>query len=167
MPPEYLTIARITAPHGMRGEVKAEILSDFPERFGQLRYVFVGPKYDRMAVVFAQRHRRGALFRLEGIDTIEQAEALRGKLVQVPVAEAPALAEDQFYWHQIIGLVVEDTAGNSIGRVVDILRTGVNDVYLVDADGKEVLIPAIEDVVKKVDLARGRMIVELMPGLLD
>ncbi len=169
MPPEYLIIARTVSPHGVRGEVNVQVLSDFPERFKQIKQVFLGPTYLRKVVLHAQQAGRKALFRFEGIDTVEQAETLRGLLVQVPLTEATALTKDEFYWHQIVGLEVEDTAGNKLGRLVDILRTGANDVYVVDpGEGKkEVLIPAIEDVVKQIDLVGERMIVEPLPGLLD
>ncbi|MDP8924524.1 MAG: ribosome maturation factor RimM [Chloroflexota bacterium] len=110
---------------------------------------------------------RGAqvVLRLEGIADREAAEALRGWLVQVPEDEAWKLPKGQYYWHQIIGLVVVTRDGRRLGTVADILETGANDVYVVRREGTDLLLPAIKDVVKEISPERGEMLVELLPGM--
>ena len=163
----YLAIARITGPSGVKGEVKAQILSDFPERFARLRVVFVGDKLTSREVLSSRVRKRMVYLRLKGCDTVEAAEELRGQIVRIPVSEAVPLPEDHYYWHQIIDLEVWTTGGEYVGKIVDILERPANDVYVVEGERGEVLLPAIEDVVKRVDLENRRMIIEPLPGLLD
>jgi len=151
-------------PHGLRGEVRVQILTDFPERFGLLKTVYVGEDHSPM-VVEDQRVLGGrAVLKLEGIDHLPEAEELRGLLIHIPVGEAMALEEDQYYVHQIVGLEVWTREGEYLGRVAEVLETGSNDVYVV-RDGEEILIPALSDVILDVDLEKGRVEVQLMKGL--
>ena len=103
--------------------------------------------------------------KLAGVDDREAAEALRGATIEVPLEQAVRLPPGSYYWHQLIGLAVETKRGESLGRLVDILTTGSNDVYVVRDDARELLLPAIRDVIREVDLENGRMVVELLPGL--
>jgi 16S rRNA processing protein RimM len=111
------------------------------------------------------RGRPEVILKLGEVTDRDAAEGLRGLLVQVPESEAWKLPRGRFYWHQILGLRVVTTAGDEIGTVAEILETGANDVYVVRGDGGERLIPAITQVVKWINPARGEMLVELMPGL--
>ena len=96
------------------------------------------------------------------------AETLRGLEMYVSLGSAPPLPEGTYYQWQILGLLVVTGSGESLGKVVEILETGANDVYVVRGEGgQELLLPAIEDVVKEVDLEGGRMTVALLPGLLN
>jgi 16S rRNA processing protein RimM len=107
------------------------------------------------------------VLKLEGIDDRTTAESLRGALVSVPIEAAVKLPPGEYFWHEIIGLRVEDGAGRPLGRVVEILETGSNDVYVVRSPDRELLLPAIKDVVRGIDRERGTMRVELLPGLGD
>jgi 16S rRNA processing protein RimM len=112
-------------------------------------------------------HSRGVALVL-GLDAVadrEAADALRGWLVQVPEDEAWKLPKGQYYWHQIIGLVVVTVEGRRLGTVADILETGANDVYVVKREGEDLLLPAIKDVIKEIAPERGEMVVELLPGM--
>lgn len=142
-------------------------LTDFPERFAEMKTVLVGEGHRRYRILGARQHRGLVLLRLRGVDDADAAEALRGEVLRVPIAEAVALGEDQYFWYQIIDLEVVTTAGKSLGKIVDIIKTGANDVYVVRGTRGELLIPAIEDVVRAVDLGAGRIVVELIPGLVD
>ncbi len=160
----YIAVGRIRRPYGVRGEVKVQFLTDFPERFRDLKTVYIdGEPYT------IERRRftgDGILLKFAGIDTPEAAAFLRNRLVEVPVSEAVPLPPNTYYYFQILGLEAVTTAGEVLGQVVDIIATGANDVYVVrSAEGREVLIPAIEDVVKEVDLQANRLVVELLPGL--
>jgi 16S rRNA processing protein RimM len=96
----------------------------------------------------------------------DAAEALRGRDVEVAASDALRLPRGQFYWHQVIGLRVESSTGEALGTVADILETGANDVYIVRGPRGEILLPAIKEVIKRIDPQAGRMLVELVPGLL-
>jgi len=105
------------------------------------------------------------LLHLEGIDTREQAEALRGLLLEVPEDELAPLAEDQYFRFQILGMEVVDQDGQPLGRVEEILDTGATDVYVVRSAEGELLLPAIDTVVKEIDVAGRRMVVDVPEGL--
>ena len=106
------------------------------------------------------------ILKLAGIDDREAAEQLRGASLEVPTDQAVELPPGQYFWHQVVGLrAVVESSGRELGRVADILVTGSNDVYVVRKDGRELLLPAIGEVVRAIDLERGEMRVELLPGL--
>jgi 16S rRNA processing protein RimM len=164
--PRYLVIGKIVAPWGIRGEVKMAIETDFPERFQRLKRVYLGEEAVAFVLEGSRLHKRHALLKLGGCDDRNAAEKLRGQWVQIPIEEAVPLGEDEYYVYQIVGLDVWTTEGEHLGRVSEVLSTGANDVYIVQGEKGEILIPAVEDVVLEVDLAGGRLIVELMEGLI-
>jgi 16S rRNA processing protein RimM len=152
--------------------LKVAILTDDPQRFGLLDRVFVGQEDESpvaRAIEGFRLHKGRALLRLEGCTDRTAAEALRGYLVQIPSEESLPLEEGEYYEHQILGLEVWTASGEYLGELVEIIYTGANDVYVVepsDANGKDILVPALEDVVLDVDLDAGRLVVELPVGLL-
>ncbi len=163
--PSHLVIGRILAPHGAKGEVQAEILTDFPDRFGLLQTLYLGEELDPVSVEGHRFHKHRVILKLAGCEDRNDVGALRGKLIYVPVEEAMPLEEDEYYLYQILGLEVWTTEGEFLGCVDEILFTGGNDVYIVRNGDEEVLIPAISDVVKEVDISKGRLTVQLMEGL--
>ncbi len=168
--PQFLVVARILRPHGVQGELRAEILTEDPERFGQLEQVYVGREGQPPVRLRLQRYRlrtdKGwVLLKLAGYDDRTQAGELRGALVQIPESQGLPLGEDEYYEHQILGLMAETAEGETLGCVTEILYTGANDVYVVSGAGEELLIPALEDVVLEVDLVGGRLVVELPDGI--
>ena len=165
-PPPYLAIGKVVRPWGVRGEVKVEILTDWAERFALLEYVYLGEEVKLYRLERFRLHQGYALLKLTGCDDRNAAESLRGQVVQIPHEEAMPLDEDEYYVYQIEGLEVWTDEGESLGRVVEVLFTGCNEVYVVHGPGGEVLIPAIADVVLEVDLEGGRLIVHLMDGLI-
>lgn len=162
---EFLAVGRVVAPWGIRGELKVDVLTDFPERFAPRNKVYI----DGCAVTieWSRYHEGRAIVKLSGIDHVEAAERLRGQYLEIRHADAHPLPEGQYYQFQLIGLEVWTTKGELLGSVTDILPTGSNDVYVVHSDDRELLIPAIEDVVKSVDLEKGRMVIEVIDGLLE
>lgn len=164
--PRYLVIGRVAKPWGIQGEVKVEIMTDFPDRFSLLRKIYLGPKAVPFALEGFRLHQGAALLKLEGCQDRAAVEKLRGQLVQIPIEEAMPLEQDEYYEHQIVGLAVWTAGGEHLGTVDEIISTGSNDVYVVRGKGREVLIPALEDVVLEVNLAQGRLIVELIEGLI-
>ena len=154
------------AAHGIRGELKCRVVTDFPkQRFKRHSEVFL--KGQAHTVESARLQGQVALLKLSGIDTRDEAETWRGTDVEVPSQAVLKLPRGQFYWHQVIGLRVEDaTTHQAIGQVADILETGANDVYIVRGERGEILIPAIKDVVKRIDPEAGHMLIEPLPGML-
>jgi 16S rRNA processing protein RimM len=167
---EYITVAKIAAPFGVRGEVKVIPLTDFPERFSTKRRYFLS-KGNLIREVDAQvvaLRKREFIMKIDGIDTPEQAGEYRNARLQVPREEAWPLPEGHFYHFQVVGLQVLTEEGTILGTVADIIETGSNDVYLVkDEQGKEILIPALKEVVKDIDLKNGLMLIRSLPGLLE
>ena len=108
------------------------------------------------------------LLKLADVPDRNAAESLRGKEITIRREDAVALPEGRFYWHQVIGLTVIHASTNQVfGRVTDIVETGANDVYVVRPEqGREILVPAIKDVVKEIDPENGRMLIEPLPGML-
>jgi 16S rRNA processing protein RimM len=156
-------------PHGLGGALRCRILSEHPERFASLPRVYAGDplRLYRVRSARLEGERAGTvLITLAGVSTLEQAEALRGSYLWVREADAVPLGPGEYYSHQIVGLEVFTTAGEPLGRVREILSTGANDVYIVEGPRGEILLPAIASVVKEIDVAAGRMRVELLEGLL-
>ena len=159
-------MAQVLAPHGIRGELKCRVITDFPrQRFRRGNTVLIDG--ESHVIQGARLQGRFVLLKLEDVADRDTAEALRNKDVQIRAEDAVALPRGQFYWHQVIGLRVEDTSTHQpIGTVADILETGANDVYVVRGERGEILVPAIKDVVKEIDPAAGRMLIEPLPGML-
>jgi 16S rRNA processing protein RimM len=161
-PDTAVTIGRITAAHGIRGEVKVEPLTDFPQRFQPGSRLWLdGAPHD---VERGRPQGRNVILKLRGVDSRTQAEALAGKALLAPEA-APIEDEGVYYLHDVIGLRVEDTAGQTLGRLAEVLSTGSNDVYVVRGDRGELLLPALDDVIRQVDLPGGRILVDVPDGI--
>jgi len=170
VPQGYLAVGRITGLHGLKGEVKIELHTDFPERFVPGAVLFMGEELVETAILQARPHKNQMLLRLEGIESREDAEAARDEWLFVEEADAVVLEEDTYWVHDIIGLVVQTEAGERLGTISEVLFTGANEVYVVKTlasvnQGKDLLLPAIADVVQTVDLAGNLMTVRLLPGL--
>jgi 16S rRNA processing protein RimM len=165
-----LTIGEIVAPFGLAGEVKVRLETDFPERFDRLAQVCLrwpSGEARLFAVEGARRHKGQILLKLRGITSIDAAETLRNTLVQVRSEEAVSLPANEFYIHDLLGCEVIMTDQRLLGSLVSVLRGGANDVYVVRAaSGTEILLPAIKEVVREVDIARRRIVVTPTPGLL-
>ena len=164
MDSQYIAIGRVVAPWGLHGEIKVEVLTDFPQRFSPQRDVWVNHK--TMTIEMCRWHRGKAILKLAGIDNIESAEKLRGQFFEIPQSQINPLAENEYYQFQILGLDVWTADNEFLGQIERIISTGSNDVYVVPTADGEVLIPAIEDVVKSIDLDAGRITVEVIEGLL-
>ena len=170
--PRYLVVGRILRPHGVRGELRVALITSYPEWLQQHRFFYLAssnsPEVVRCFPVERLRLRGEAiLLKLGGCDDRNTADGLRGMLVQIPTQEAVPLEEGEYYDYQIIGLRVETDTGESLGRVVEVLETGANDVYIVRGPLGEVLLPAVDDVVLDLDPRAGRIVVHLLPGLLE
>ena len=160
-----MAIARVLAPHGIRGELKCAVLTDYPRRFASTKRVHLGPQRQPFAVQRARLQGHFVLLKLEGLDSRDDADRWRNAIVQVPGDERVRLPRGHYFWEEIIGLEVRDEDGARLGRVRDIIQTGANDVYVVDTEPGELLVPAIKDVVKRIDPTKGEMAVHLLEGM--
>lgn len=157
---DRITIGRAGAVHGIKGELRVIPLTDFPERFRDMGEVMVGDEL--LHVESCKFHKQYVLMRFREYQERESAQRLTGKLLTVPRSEAVPLSEGEFYTFDIIGLKVYDLAGLELGTVENVLRTGSNDVYQARSeDGRELLIPALKAVVRKIDIAGGCMVVDM------
>ncbi|MFC2058758.1 ribosome maturation factor RimM [Chloroflexota bacterium] len=162
--PEYLLVGRIIAPWGTKGEVKVHVITDFPDRLVQGEEVYLDGI--PLAIERSRYHKGRLLLKLATIDSTHHAEKLRRRDLTIPRSQIRSMPPDQYYHFQLIGLKVRTTGGDYLGEVADILVTAGNDVYIVRGDKKETLIPAIEDVVKSIDLEKGEIVIEAIEGLL-
>jgi 16S rRNA processing protein RimM len=163
--PTHLVIGRILGPHGIKGEVEVEILTDFPERFDVLETAYLGEELQAVRLEGCRTHGSRALLKLAGYESRDAAAKLCGLLLQVPIEDAVRLEDDEYYIYEIVGLEVTTTEGERLGRVAEVIETGSNDVYVVRDGDQEILIPALSDVVTGVDLDAGRIEVRLPKGL--
>jgi 16S rRNA processing protein RimM len=164
IPSGHVAIALVLAPHGVRGELKVEPFTTHAENFDTGRTLWIEETTHKVEA--SRRQKASFILRLSDVTTIEAAETLRGRLLSLPESDLAPLAEDEYYAYQIVGLDVYESDGARLGKVVDLIPTGANDVYVVRGPRGEILLPAVEDVILEVDVAGGRMVVSLMEGML-
>jgi 16S rRNA processing protein RimM len=162
--PEFITIGKILSPRGTGGQFRVQVATDFPERFSPSSEVYIDGR--PVLIESVDWHRGQAIVKLASVDTVEAAVKLRGQLLEIHHSQLKTLPEGQYYHFQLIGLEVRTVRGDRIGEITDILTMTSNDTYVVRGDRGEILIPAIEDVVKSVDLEAGLLVIEPMKGLL-
>lgn len=169
---EYLNVGKIVNTHGIRGEVRVISQTDFPEeRYqpgGQLTLFRTGKDPLALTITSHRKHKNFDLLTFEGYPNINDVEPFRDGILKVDMAELNELGENEFYYHEIIGLQVVEEGGQEIGKIKEILSPGANDVWVVQRKGKkDALIPYIDSVVKSIDLATGVVTVDIPEGLLD
>ncbi len=172
--PEFVSVGMVLGASGVSGAVGVRPLTEFPERLLELGRVRVsptgpaGPRPQWRDVLSSEKKGDVFVLTLDGVTGREEAAALRGALLEIPVGEVKPLPPGHYYRFEIIGLEVSDESGRTLGVVRSILETGANDVYVIGPEGgadsrDELLIPAIKDVVLEIDLAAGRMVVRPQP----
>lgn len=166
--PDLVEIGKVIRPHGVGGKVRVLYYGDAPEVLAASPCVII--KKERcLRLKVAHFTRQGArylMLGLEGISSRDAAASLVGAAVCVPKQCFPPLPEGEYYWFELIGLKVETEEGLAVGTLAAVFPTGSNDVYVVRNDEREVLVPAIVEVVRKVDRAAGKMIIRPGEGLL-
>jgi 16S rRNA processing protein RimM len=164
-----MEIGLILGAFGIGGEVKVLSLNDEPQRFDKLESVMIvapggcGTAYKLENV---RVHKGHALLKLKGIENRSDAEALKDRYISVTDDERTVIEVAKVDRDKLIGLNVKTVAGDHLGILEEVIRTGANDVYEVIDGKKSILLPAISDVVKSIDLESGVMVVELLPGLI-
>lgn len=165
-----LQVGVITSTHGVRGEVKVFPTTDDPARFKKLKKVILdtGKENLELEVAGVKFFKNMVILKFKEFDNINDVEKYRQKSLYVTRENAVKLKKNEYFIADLIGLAVWTDEDEELGELTDVLQTGANDVYAVRmADGEEVLIPAIKDCIKEVDVEAGRMTVHLLPGLID
>lgn len=158
--PQRLLIGIIGAPHGIRGDMRVRLVTDFPERLASIAHVYLGdeekPRRLRSLRIGGEN---SAILDVAGISQREEAGEYRGTPLYIDIRDAKPLEEDEYYWHQLIDMTVVTPEGDTLGTLTSIMQTGANDVYIVrQSDGKDLLLPAIKDVVLEIDVPNKRMV---------
>lgn len=141
---------------GLAGSVRIEALTDHPERLAAGESVWIEDEAEARTILEAGWGGRVPILRLEGISDRAAAERLAGRYLEAP---ANVLPPDTYYWHELIGLAAVDEAGTELGEVVEIFRAGENEVYRIEGPGGELLVPALRDVVRSIDLPARRIVI--------
>lgn len=165
-----LRVGVITRTHGIRGEVKVYPTTDSPLRFNEIEEVMLknGPRKERLRIQEVRYFKNLVILKFEGIDSMNDAELLRGGELYIDRSQGEELSENEYYIADIIGMEVVTEEGEPVGQVKDVLETGANDVYLVKREGKkDLMLPAIRDCIREVDIENNRMTVHILDGLAD
>jgi 16S rRNA processing protein RimM len=165
---QFLEIGKIVKVHGLNGRVKVLSFMQSSDLLKSLKEIFIGQK-EGAPTLFGlksiQIKRNCFYLEMEGIESIGKAESLVGCPIMIPAGKLPSLPEGEYYWEELIGLQVVTEEGCFLGKVERIFPTGSNDVYVCGGGEKEILLPAIADVVKKIDLEKGMVVVRLLEGM--
>lgn len=164
--PEFLIVGRIARPHGVRGDVGMTLMTEHPDRLMNVKVLYLGPDLEPHQVKRMRRHQDGMIITFEEVADRDTAESLREHLVHIHLKDAVPLEEGEYYLFQIEGIRVVTEDGEELGRLTGLIETGANDVYVVTSgEGKEILLPAIPDVILNVDVPGSVMTVRLLEGL--
>lgn len=166
---QYLKVGQIINTHGVKGEVKVYPLTDDINRFKKLKFLYIKQKdeYIKLEIEGVKYLKNFVILKLKGIDDMNNAERHKNIYLYVDRDNTVKLEEDSYFIADLIGLDVITVEGEVLGSITSVFETGSNDVYEVrKKDGKSLLIPAIKDVIKQVDIENGKMLVKLLEGLL-
>lgn len=164
---QYLEIGKIVGTHGIKGELRVEPWCDTPEFFCQLTSLYKKEGKDKLTVK-SRPHKHIAIMKIKGVDTVEQADLLRGTILYMDRKDAP-LGDDVYFIQDIIGLkAVDADTKEEYGVITDVFKTGANDVYeLTDNEKHTFLIPVIPQVIIKTDPENGFLTIRPMKGMFD
>lgn len=166
---KYLEIGQIVNTFGIKGMVKVKPFTDDITRFDRLKKVYIKSKNvkEEYEIEEVKYHKNMVLIKFKGIENPEQANLLRDTYLMIDRENEEPLQEGTYYIVDMIGLEVYTEEGELLGKLEDIFNTGSNDIYVVkDELGKQILLPAISDVIKQIDMENGKIIVHLISGLI-
>lgn len=167
---QYLQVGVISSTHGIRGEVKVFPTTDDVKRFKRCKKLMLDTRegWRELEVEGVKFFKQFAILKLQGIDSINEAEAYKGQGLFVTRENAVELKQDEYFIADLIGLCVQDEQGVQTGILRDVMETGANDVYVIEmTDGRELLLPAIRECVLEVNIREQYIRVHIMEGLLD
>jgi 16S rRNA processing protein RimM len=165
---QFLETGRITGTHGLKGEVRVQPWADSPEFLAEFDELYLDKGARKIEISSSRVHKSMLIMKIKGIDSIEQADGLRNKILYMNRDDVE-LDDDTYFIQDLIGLdVIDDDTGEKLGVLDDVSETGSNDVYHIKTgDGKIFLIPAIPDVIREVSLEDGIVRVFKMKGLFE
>ena len=169
-PEDLLLVGKVNRPHGLAGVLRVWSYAESEASFTAGEAVFLEPRSGGLhsyGVESITPHKNIFLMKLIGLTSLEQAEEYRGANIYVREDVRKAKGQDEYFWHELIGLRVYSNTGRFVGTLKHIFPTGSNDIYVIQEGNREVLIPAIHEVVREIDLENRRMVVFEMEGLLD
>lgn len=166
---EMFTVGRIVNTHGVKGEIKVIPTTEDPKRFKKLKSIFVEGRKGMITyeIEGVRYHKDFVLLKLQGINDMDAAELLKGSILKIDRKDSLPLKKDEYYISDLFGLEVYTEEERYLGTLVDIIETGSNDVYVVNKEDREkdLLLPAIKQVIKGVDIENKKMTVHLLEGL--
>jgi len=163
-------MGKVIRPHGLEGVMRVQSFAESHQSFLRARTVFLRAdkgEIHEFKVISVRPHKRILLIQLKGLGSFEEAERFRGAEIFVKKDCLRNPDSNEYYWYEVVGLKVYMNSGRYIGTITEIISTGSHDIYVCRDGESEVLIPAIHDVVKEIDLEKKRMIISPMEGLLD
>jgi 16S rRNA processing protein RimM len=167
---ELLQVGAITSTHGVRGEVKVFPTTDDPKRFKKLKQVLLDTGKEQLTLEITQVKffKNLVILKFKDYDSMNDVEKWKGMPLYVTRAQAVKCEKDEYFIADLIGLSVVSQEGETLGELADVLQTGANDVYVVHREGKaDLLLPAIKDCIKNIDIPARQMTVYVLPGLQD
>lgn len=165
---EYFEVGQIVNTFGIKGQLKVKPFTDDMERFEELKTIYICKKNEmkKVEIEDVKYNKQCVLLKVKGIEDLTQAEKYKGLFLKIDRKDAKKLPKDTYFIADILGLEVYTDEGELLGKVDDIFPTGANDVYVVkDELGKQILLPSIPEVLKEIDLEKGKVIVHLIEGL--
>jgi 16S rRNA processing protein RimM len=167
--PALVIVGRVVKPHGVRGEMRVDPETDFPDRLVGLReaHLVLDGRPTPVTMETVRRTGEGFLVKIAGIDRPEDAGKWRGALLAVAREDAAVLPEGRYYIFDVMGMTAVTDAGQALGVIDEVIRTPANDVFVIRGPRGEILVPAIASVVLAVDGAARRVVIHPLPGLLD
>ena len=165
----YVAVGKIAKAQGLNGEVKVIAFSGNPEEFSAYRNIFLAQEHERRAYTIEKSrcHGKFAIVKLREVTDRNAAEKLIGTELFVLKSQMPTLSDDEFYWHEMVGLTVVTDRGQDLGKVTSLIATGGHDVLVVVGRDHEYLIPATRETIVSQDRETGILVVAPMDGLLD
>lgn len=161
---EHFVVGYVQGVRGLKGELRVAPLTDIQERFDPGRVLCL--EGECREIIHSRRIGKSLLLTLEGITNRDDAMGVKGKQITLPMDQAIRNSHPTYFFYQLLGLEVFDDLGTRVGRVTEIIQTGANDVYVVHrSDKKDVLLPALINVVQEIDLDRKVMVVKIPEGL--
>ena len=165
---EYFEVGQIVNTFGIKGQLKVKPFTDDMERFEELKTLYICKKNEmkKVEIEDVKYNKQCVLLKVKGIEDLTEAEKYKGLFLKIDRKDAKKLPKDTYFIADILGLEVYTDEGELLGKVDDIFPTGANDVYVVkDELGKQILLPSIPEVLKEIDLEKGKVIVHLIEGL--
>lgn len=167
---KFIIVGRVGRPHGIRGQVRINLLTDWPDRFQAGRSLYLeGDEVKGRWVTLEDVSFSGhvALVKLKGVNSRTDAEEIKNYDVMILADDRPKLEKDQYYVADLIGLQVQTKAGEYAGEIIDVLQNTAQDIYVIQNAGREYMVPAVKQFIKRVDISKGVVIIDPVEGLIS